>query len=122
TATRNSTQLAEQQERLGAAVFVNSSLDRTTVGAQALNANLGATLDLLADIIKNPAFAPSEIERLRIQQITRIHGENSQPQGIALRNLPPLIYGADHPYGGPLTGSGTEAVVAKLTRDDIVNF
>lgn len=122
TATRNSTQLAEQQERLGAAVFVNSSLDRTTVGAQALNANLGATLDLLADIIKNPAFAPSEIERLRIQQITRIRGENSQPQGIALRNLPPLIYGADHPYGGPLTGSGTEAVVAKLTRDDIVNF
>jgi zinc protease len=122
TKTRNSTQLAEQQERLGAAVFVNSSLDRTTVGAQALSANLGATLDLLADIIKNPAFDAKEIERLRVQQLTRIKSENNQPQGIAFRNLPPLIYGAGHPYGGPLTGSGSEASVSKLTRDDIVNF
>lgn len=122
TTTRNSTQLAEQQERLGAGIFVNSSLDRTVVSAQALDANLGATLDLLADIIKNPAFAPKEIERLRVQQINRIQNENSQPQGIALRNLPPLIYGSNHPYGGPLTGSGSEAVVSKLTRDDIVNF
>jgi len=36
--------------------------------------------------------------------------------------LPPLIYGEDHAYGIPLTGSGTEASIASLTRDDLENF
>ena len=36
--------------------------------------------------------------------------------------LPPLLYGDGHPYGIPLTGSGTEAAIASLTRDDLVAY
>src|SRR3546814_16523342 len=79
---------------------------RTTVTLSALEPNLAASLDLMADIIKNPAFAPSEIERLRAQQLAGIASELTQPTGIALRTLPPLLYGEQHPYGTPFTGSG----------------
>src|SRR3546814_6415901 len=58
---------------------------RTTVTLSALEPNLAASLDLMADIIKNPAFAPSEIERLRAQQLAGIASELTQPTGIALR-------------------------------------
>ena len=34
-----------------------------------------------------------------------------------MRVLPPLLYGASHPYGVPFTGSGTEAGVKAVTRD-----
>jgi predicted Zn-dependent peptidase len=36
--------------------------------------------------------------------------------------LPPLLYGTAHPYGVPFTGSGTEAGVKAVTRDDLVGF
>jgi predicted Zn-dependent peptidase len=39
-----------------------------------------------------------------------------------MRILPPLLYGAGHPYAIPFSGSGTEASVSALTRDDLVAF
>jgi predicted Zn-dependent peptidase len=120
TASKNSTQIAETQERLGAQVGASSSVDRTTVSLIALTTNLAPSLDLMADIIKNPAFDPKEVERLRAQRLAGIASELTQPTGIALRTLPPLLYGDQHPYGTPLTGSGTIDAVKSLTRDDIV--
>jgi predicted Zn-dependent peptidase len=122
TRTRNSVQIAEEQERLGASIGAGATMDRTTVSLSALTPNLAPSLDLLADIIRNPAFAPSEVERLRGQQLARIANEMTQPQGIALRTLPPLLYGKAHPYGVPFTGTGDPEVVKKVTRDDLVAF
>lgn len=122
TTSKNSVQLAEAQERLGTSINASSDLDRTTVSMSAMKANLGASLDLLADVIRNPAFDAKELERVRVQQMTRIQAENTQPQGIALRNLPPLLYGPSHPYGVPLTGTGDPAAVAKLTRDQLAAY
>jgi predicted Zn-dependent peptidase len=122
TRTRSSVQIAEEQERLGASIGAGATMDRTTVNLSALTPNLAPSLDLLADIIRNPAFAPMEVERLRGQQLARIANEMTQPQGIALRTLPPLLYGKAHPYGVPFTGTGDPEVVKKVTRDDLVAF
>ena len=122
TTSLTSTQIAETEEKLGADVSVGSSLDRTVASLRAVKPNLGLSLDLLADVIKNPAFASNELERVRVQQLTRIKSENNQPQGIAVRRLPPLLYGKGHPYGGPQTGSGYAETVAAIGRDDVVNF
>ena len=122
TKTLTSTQLAEAEEKLGADVNVNSSLDRTVASLRAVKPNLGLSLDLLADVIKNPAFSEKELERVRVQQLTRIKSENNQPQGIAIRRLPPLLYGQNHPYGGPQTGSGYAETVATISRADVANF
>src|SRR6185295_3191271 len=67
TTTRSSIQIAEESERLGAYVGSNANFDRTYVSLDALTPNLAGSLDLLADICRNPAFDPSEVERLRAQ-------------------------------------------------------
>jgi zinc protease len=36
--------------------------------------------------------------------------------------VPALIYGRGHPYALPLTGTGTEASVQRMTREDLVKF
>lgn len=120
TATRDSTAIAEEEERLGANLSTGASVDRTSVNLAALRTNLGPSLDLMTDIIRNPAFAQSEMERLRAQRLAEIAAEQTQPVAIAFRMLPPLLYGDEHPYGTPLTGSGTVAAVQAITRDDIV--
>ena len=83
TKSRSSLDIAQEQERLGAAVNAGNSMDRTTVGLFALKPNLDASLGLLADIVRNPAFDPNEVERLRGQMLTRIASEKTQPMAIA---------------------------------------
>ena len=41
---------------------------------------------------------------------------------MALRVVPKLLYGDGHAYAQPLTGTGTEATLAALTREDLVRF
>lgn len=114
--------IAKAEERLGAQISSSTTMDRTSVSMFALEPNLAPSLDLLADIIERPTFAPAEIERLRGQVLAGIAAENAEPRGIARRALPPLIYGAAHPYGVPLSGSGTVAGVKAVTRADLLAF
>ncbi len=122
TTTKTSTQIAEVQERLGATVSSGGSVDRSSVGLYALTPNLPASLDLLADVVRNPAFDAKEVERLRNQQAARIASQLTQPTEIARAVLPAKIYGAAHPYGRPAAGLGDAATVATFTRDDVVRF
>jgi len=122
TQSRNSIQIAEEQERLGANIYTSASMDRTNIGVSALTPNLAPSLDLLADVIRNPAFDPAEVERLRSQQLARIAQEMTQPQGLALRTLPGALYGPNHPYGVPFTGTGDPAAVKAVSRADLVAF
>jgi zinc protease len=122
TTRLNSVQLAEAQERLGATIGTGASLDRTIVTLTAMTPALGDSLDLLADVVRNPAFDPAEVERIRQQQLSGIANEMTQPSGMAFRALPGLLYGPNHPYGKPFSGSGDLAVVRSLTRDELVRF
>ena len=122
TRTKNSIEIAEAQERMGASITSYASMDRTNVNLFALSPNLAPSLDLFAEVVKEPAFAPNEVERLRGQQLAKIAQELTQPSGLAARTLPPLLYGEAHPYGIPATGSGDPAAIKALTRDDLIAF
>lgn len=122
TTSLNSVQLAEAQERLGASISTGASLDRTIVGLTALSTTLDPSLTLLADVIRNPAFEPPEVERLRRQQLASIAAELTRPDAIARRTLPGLLYGTSHPYGRPFSGSGDPGVVETLTREELIAF
>ena len=120
TTTMSSQQIAEARERLGASISTGGGVDRSSFTLSSLSANLVPSLELMSDIIRNPAFADAEIERVRNQQLTGIQQELRTPQSIAARALAPLVYGADNPYGGP--GSGTTESVQSITRADITGF
>jgi len=114
--------IADRAESLGADLSTGSSLDTSSASVSALSDRLDESVALLADIVRHPAFPPEEIERVRKEWIAAIGREKSSPDALASRLLPPLIYGEGHPYAIPFTGSGTEASVAALTREDLVAF
>jgi len=122
TQTRNALQISEELALLGANLNVGSDLDTATVTLSALKENLDASLDLYADVILNPSFPADELERQRKRRLAQIQQEKVNPQAMALRVLPKLLYGAGHAYGNPATGSGTEESVKKMTRDDLARF
>jgi zinc protease len=122
TATRSSIQISDELQRLGATLTTGSNLDQSQVSLNALKANLDASLAIYADVVLHPSFPKADFERLQRQQLAAIEQEQAEPQGLALRLVPGLIFGAGHPYGNPLTGSGTTAAVKKLTRDDVARW
>jgi zinc protease len=122
TANMSSLELAAELEKLGASLSSGVNLDTSSVYLTTLATTLEPSLDIWAEVVKNPAFAEEEMERRRKQQLTGIDQEKTQPFSTALRLLGPLLFGDQHPYGVPLTGSGTNATVASLTRDQLVGY
>lgn len=122
TTSLTATDIAEQQERLGTSVSVGGDRDRTDVDFFAVNPNLDAALDLMADIVKNPAFRLDDIERIRVSQLTAIEREESDPQGLASNALPILLFGENHPYGRGFSGNGNKQSVAAISREDMIKF
>jgi zinc protease len=122
TAKRSALEISDELDRLGANLGAGSELDSSVVTLSALKANLDASLDVFADVILNPAFPQADFDRLKKQQLAAIQREKVQPIGMALRVFPRLLYGKDHAYGLPLTGSGYESSVPKIERADLVKF
>lgn len=114
--------LSEEQQRLGAGIGTGSSLDSASISLSALSHLLDPSLSLYAEVVQRPSFPAHELARLKQQRLAGIAQEKAQPMSMALRVLPPLLYGEDHAYGLPLTGSGDEASTKALTRDDLIAF
>ena len=113
---------ANKAEALGANLGSGASLDGGSAYLSALKENLDPSLALFADMLRAPNFDQAEIDRVKASWIAGIRQEKARPQGIAARIAPALLFGADHPYGAPSTGSGDEAAIAAMTRDDLVAF
>ena len=122
TRTRNTLEVSDELEALGATLRGYSNLDLSFVSLSALTSKLDPSLDLFADVVLNPSFPETEVKREQKLALAGIEREQNAPVTLALRVLPALLYGAGHPYGNPLTGSGTKESVAKLTREDLVKF
>ncbi len=115
----DSLEIARRAERLGAEIGAASGLDSSSVKLNALDSQLEPSLRLYADIVRNAAFRDADLARVRGQWLARIAQEKTQPTGLALRTLPPLLYGAGHAYAIPFTGSGSETSIQSLKADDL---
>ena len=118
TANLTGQQIAEASERLGVSINAGGGDDRSTFTMSALTANLAPSLDLMRQIMREPAFNQADLERVRTQTVTGIRQAMKSPQGIAQRTIAPELFGADSAYGGV----NTIASVSSITRDDLVAF
>ena len=122
TMDRSALEISEALALLGATLVTRSNLDNSYVAMSVLRSRLEASMEIFADVILNPDFPEHELERLRKISLANIRQEKTRPMSMALRILPQLLYGEQHPYGQPLTGSGTEESIGAMTRGDMVAF
>jgi zinc protease len=115
-------EISDALARLGAELSSGANLDFSVVSLSALKENLDESLAIYADVILNPAFSVTELERLKRLQLAGIQQEKNTPTSMALRVLPALLYGGGHAYSLPMTGSGTEESVRALDRSALATF
>jgi predicted Zn-dependent peptidase len=121
TTSLDSLQYAQARERIGADIGGGIDTDRTSFSLDVPSANLTPGVALFADVLRNPAFTASEVERLKNQQLAAIGAELTNANALAGRAVAPLIYGPASPYA-KLFGGGDRNAVARLTRDDLIAF
>ncbi|WP_433853438.1 M16 family metallopeptidase [Stenotrophomonas nitritireducens] len=113
---------AARAEALGAQLDSNVDVDAGSVNLSALSETLDASVALYADMVRRPRFDAAALERARANSVGAIRQEEANPQILAQRLLPTLLYGADHPYAEAFNGRGTIASIERLGRNDILEF
>lgn len=110
TKTRTKAQLDEEVDFIGA----NLSTGSNGIFASSLSKHTTKLLDLMTDVLYNPAFPPEEMEKLKTQTLSGLAASKDNPNAIASNVRSALVYGKQHPYGL----FTTEKSVGAITLDD----
>src|SRR5215204_3696298 len=121
TAKRSSKDIAEQVDALGATLGANSGLSSmtSTVNASGLVETLDQTMDLFADVIRNPTFPQAEVDKYKTRTLAQLQFQRSIPQFLAAEQFQKAIYGTNHPAS--LVAPPAESI-KKLTTKDLADF
>ncbi len=76
-------QIADAFDRLKAQVNIGGSAESVNVRITTTRPNLAAVLDLVAEILKTPAFPKEEFERLVSETVTQVESQKSEPTMVA---------------------------------------
>ena len=120
TKSRPATKLAEEIEDLAAHLGAGASLESTTVHLNCLSETLPQALDLLADVVQNPAFRTEDVERVRVLRLTALAQKRASIGALAGDEVARLLFGEQHPWGKP--SGGTPESVAAITSGELQKF
>ena len=87
TSTRSLQQLNDELDRLKSSVSIGGSGQTVSVGVLSTRDNLLPTLELVTDMLRNPAFPEGEFVKLRDEWLAGIEQSRSDPRSIAVREL-----------------------------------
>ncbi|MFZ5585329.1 MAG: M16 family metallopeptidase [Thermodesulfobacteriota bacterium] len=74
-------------------------------------------LELMAELWREPAFAPDQVDQAKAEQMARLRAQEDQPPARAFKALRRLLYG-DHPYAQDPLGAAES--LAGLGRDQLL--
>jgi zinc protease len=112
TRRRTSEELAATIEDVGGTLDVGATGASLRVRAE----DLPLAFDLLADVIRNPAFPADALPWLKHRTITELRADRDDPMFRADAAFRSLIHGA-HPYGRDARGNARD--IARLTRPNV---
>lgn len=119
TKTKSFQEISEEIEFVGGTLFSGADLDYAYIGGEFLSKDLDLALNLLSDILLNPAFSQEEFEREKELTLAGLQEEKDDPSAIASEAFFRFLF-EKNPYAHPV--DGTEASVKNITREDVVNF
>lgn len=88
------------------------------IGFKCLKEDLPKVLELLFEMLREPAFDAKKLELVRLQMLEQLRRQNDDPGKIAVREFPKLLYGKDSVWAR----TTTPAMLKSLTREDVLGF
>jgi zinc protease len=119
TATRSANEIADQIEFVGGSLSAEAEADFARASVTVLKRDQDLGLELLADVVRRPAFASDEVERVKKEVIGAIESDEDHPDVVAGKAFDKAVYG-EHPYAHPTEGD--KAAVAAATPEALRAF
>ena len=119
TKRRTALQIAEEIEDVGGYINAYTSREMTAYYARVLQADVSLALDVIGDIVLNPAFDKKEIEVERHVILQEIGQALDTPDDIVFDWLQEVSY-PDQAFGRPILGP--EERVSQFTAQDLRAF
>lgn len=117
---RDAATFAETVDASGGSLSASAGLEAITISGEFLARDAGLSVELLADMLREPALERAEFTKVRDRRIDLIRASKDSD----LRALSP-IYGnawlfAGHPYGSPVDGDETS--LAGISHRDLAGY
>lgn len=123
TTSKSRQEIEDELSRLKSSIFFSGRGGNTYAYVTSTKKDLMGTLELMADIIKNPVFDAAELDKLKTQRLARIEQNKSEPGYIASVKIGTLnnTYPKGHPNYAMNVDEQVEAINA-VTVDDLKKF
>lgn len=120
TANKTPEELEEEIEMLGASINMYTTRESIVIRGNTLVRNFDKTMDLVKEILLQPRWDEEEFARIKTRTVNDIKRSESNPNAVAGRVFNKLLYGKDHIFAYPT--SGTVESVEAITMDDLKAF
>lgn len=121
TAQKGKFELAEQLEKVGVSLSFSVSSHLLGISGQCLRKDLPLLIDLLAEQLREPAFDPEELEKLKKQRTGELKQLLEDPNYLASDLLGRLVFPKDHPNNQPSVEEVIEDIKS-VSVDDLRAF
>jgi len=120
TKTRDSKKISEEVDRLGATLGASAGFGSTatSVSASGLSDNLDEWMELMVDVLLNPAFPADELAKLKDRQKLALRQARSQPSFLVSERYYRAVFG-NHPAA---VRSTTEQSIDAMTSEKLAQW
>ena len=123
TTTKSRQQIEDELAKLKTSLSFRGTNGNIYANISSTEEHLMATLVLMADILKNPAFDPSELEKLKTEELAQIESYKNEPQFIASNRVSKI--NNNYPKGHPnyaMSIAERQEAIKNISIDDIKAF
>jgi predicted Zn-dependent peptidase len=119
TKTLSADSIASILDFLGARYYSGADFDHSYINLRLLTKDVVTGLDLLTDLVLNPAFNKNEFDRARDEVLISARRSYDYPNAVVSMEFDRLLFG-NHRYGLPVRGDTN--TIPKITAEDLRQF
>lgn len=117
---RDAAAFAETVDAVGGSLSARAGLESMTISAEFLARDADLLVELLVDMLREPALDAAEMRKLRDRRINLIRAaKDGDPRRLSPVYGSAFLFG-EHPYGTPVDGS--EESLAQITHRDLLGY
>jgi zinc protease len=113
-------ELSDRIELLGADFDLRVGWDATFLSLHGLVPRLGPLLEILAEVLLESTFPETEFNRKHDERMNLLIQQRDEPRAVASKTVARAVFGRDHIYGRPLSGSSS--TMAGVERESLLEY